>query len=334
MKLLLIGDPHLQISKLNLSLELLKWIEQLVVEHRPTALVNMGDTFHNHAVLRSELLTEFRRHVESCLKVVDTYYYVLGNHDQFKPDSSKYHALQTFNIPNFQVIDERFDIENITFVPYIHNIQDFPTNTREVCIAHQTFVGADYGFYRPDVGVDADKLDADIVISGHVHKRQSFGKVTYPGTPVAHSMDDLDQVKGVYLFDTETHKFTFIESPFPMWRSVKLEVSPELNIKEIHSILVNTLTKKDNWYIELTGPKAEVSAYIDSKQWKTLFELCLSLRVKPVYIDKEKLTKTRLVAVSVRDVICEYIDKIYNGSLDKTDLKDTALELFSKADKG
>ncbi len=59
----------------------------------------------------------------------------------------------------------------------MHDFTKFPRETQPICIAHQTFVGADYGYYRPDVGADADKCNAEIIISGHVHKKQEFGKV-------------------------------------------------------------------------------------------------------------------------------------------------------------
>src|SRR5210317_745108 len=182
MKILLIGDPHLKITKFNLAQEFLSWVNQVIKDQRPDMVINLGDTFHTHAVIRSEVVTEFKNHVSGVTKLGIPYYYILGNHDCYKPDDSKYHALQPFDIENFHVIDEVTDVGNMTMVPYIHDFDKFPTQTKSICVAHQQFVGCDYGYYRPDIGVDADKVSADIIISGHIHKRQMFGKVIYPGT--------------------------------------------------------------------------------------------------------------------------------------------------------
>jgi predicted MPP superfamily phosphohydrolase len=93
MKILLVGDPHLQMSTFQQSIDLLKWIESVAEEHKPDVVCNLGDTFHNHAVLRVELLKEFQDHVLRVTQNLNTeYWYVLGNHDQYSNKSSKYHV--------------------------------------------------------------------------------------------------------------------------------------------------------------------------------------------------------------------------------------------------
>jgi len=330
-KVLFIGDPHLKISRFNLSKEFLSWVGGVIKKVNPDFVVNLGDTFDTHAILRSELLYEFKKHVEDCPV---PYIYLLGNHDMFKPNDSTYHALQSFNIDHMRVIDTPTDIGNITFVPYMHDFLNFPKTTKPICVAHQTFVGADYGYYRPDVGVDADKISAEIIISGHVHKRQNFGKVHYPGTPFSHDITDIDQEKGIMLLDTDSYKIDFIYSPFPKWCGKKFEIDESLSIDKLHKEIVSSIgsDNKNNWIIDITGPRAEIFSYLDSKKWSNL-QKKYSIRARPTYIDNNKVEKKKISSINMSDIVCEYIDSIYSGSIEKTLLKDKAVQLLDNVDK-
>lgn len=319
MKILLLGDPHLKISRFNLSVQLLHWFNKIVEEVKPDLVVNLGDTMDTHSILRSELMCEFKRHAEECVKICP-YIYVIGNHDCYRPNDSKYHALQSFSIPGMTVIDKQTDLHGITFVPYIHDFKQFPMETRPICIAHQTFVGADYGYYRPDVGVDADKTSAEIIISGHVHKRQNFGKVYYPGTPAAHDLNDLDQVKGIDLFDTETYDFTFIPSPFPVYRSLTYNISTDFSIEDLHRDLKSSVNSEDYWVIKVKGPKDEITQYASSKKWLSLHR-ALNIRLKPEFTTGDKVDRVKIYSSDISTIIDKYIDSVYSGSLDKEMLK-------------
>lgn len=321
-KILFIGDPHLRITSFEQSVKFLRWVEDVALgDLKPDIVCNLGDTFHDHAVLRSELMKEFKDHLETIVdrrSNVKEYWYVLGNHDQYKPKDNKYHALQTFNVPNFRVFDKIENIDNnITVVPYVQSFDDFPKHTNSICITHNTFIGADYGFKREDAGVDAGKVNADIIISGHVHKRQSFGNVVYPGTPYSHNANDVDQSKGLLLFDTETFEQTFIESPFPKWRSVEFEVSQENKMSDLSGILLNTLNNTDKWIIKVKGPKTELSAYFKSKEYLNLIS-GKNVVSKTTPTDTEKQNRIKIKSTSPSLIVSEYIDKVYDGSIDKS----------------
>jgi len=232
---------------------------------------------------------------------------------------------------NFTIVDHRIDLDCISLVPYIPNHGEFPTDTKEICVAHQTFIGADYGYTRPEAGVDASTVPSSIIISGHVHLRQSFGKVYYPGTPYAQSVNDIDQVKGVMIFDTDTYQQTFIESPLPKWRGAKYEIGPLFSVQDIHENLAVTLTKSDHWVIEITGPRAEIVGYMNSDQFIAL-QKEYDIRIRPNATDKEK-QKVKIEALSMEHILKEYSDKVYNGNIDKQTVVDKALEILKKVRK-
>lgn len=319
MTILFIGDPHLRMNNFDQSVRFLRWVEEQVEKLKPDVVCNLGDTFHNHAVLRSELLKEFKDHVNNCTSTGIQYWYVLGNHDQYKPKDNKYHALQVFsNLQNFRVFDKVENLTDlgITVVPYVQEFKDFPTNTCPVLITHNTFIGADYGFKREDCGIDADKVNADIIISGHIHKRQSFGKVVYPGTPFSHNATDVDQVKGLLLFDASTYEQVFIESPFPKWRSIEFEVDQASPTTALHELLGQTLNNDDKWILKVSGPKVELAAYFKSKKYLKLIE-GKNVVSKTVPTDAEKQNRIKIEAVSPEGIVSEYVKKVYSGGENK-----------------
>lgn len=319
-KILFIGDPHLKMNNFDQSVEFLRWVEDQVRILSPHIVCNLGDTFHNHAVLRSELMKEFKDHVHNCTFGKGcTYWYVLGNHDQYKPRDNKYHALQVFdNLHSFRLFDKTEHIRGeITVVPYVQEFKDFPTKVCPIVITHNTFIGADYGFKREDCGIDADKVSADIIISGHIHKRQTFGKVHYPGTPFAHNATDVDQVKGILLFDTETYEQQFIESPFPRWRSITFEVDQHRPTTALHKLLEQTLDDKNKWILKVSGPKVELDAYFRSRKYLKLIE-GKNVASKTVPTDAEKQNRVQIKAMSPEGIVSEYVHKVYSGGEDKS----------------
>jgi len=281
-------------------------------------------------------MAELMAHVNLVLGMGIPYVYVLGNHDMYKPNDAKYHALSALKgtIKNFHVVDEVTNLFDITFVPYIHKAANFPTNTLDLCIAHQTFKGADFGDITTKDGVDADLISASFIISGHIHKRQRFlsvgGKtILYPGTPFSQNASDINQVKGVSMFDTETYRDELIECPLPAWRGIRFELSPSLTVQDMHEQLISTINKQDHWVVEMKGRRAEITGYLSSKEYKKAIA-GIDVKVKTDYTDNEKRS-VRINAMSMDQIVSEYIVKIYSGSLDKEELKRASLEVLEAA---
>lgn len=318
MKLLLVGDPHLRIGKLSLALQFISWLDGLIQKVKPDLVVNLGDSLDTHAVIRSEIVNELMAHIYRVIDSGIPYVYVRGNHDQYTPKDGKYHGLMPFKgkIPNLYIVDEPQELFGMTFVPFLANGNDFPRETKPICIAHQTFLGADYGAVNAEEGVDPDSVSAEIIVAGHIHKRHDLGKVRYVGSPFSQDASDVNQVKGISVFDTDTYQFAFHKCPLPCWRSFKFELNPVDTVSILHGQLGETLRgTRDHWVIELTGPKAEVVGYLDSPEYRNLVKN-LSIRLKTVFTDKQK-QKVSISAVSMEQILSEYVSKVYSGSLDK-----------------
>lgn len=316
---LLIGDPHAKQQQLGLITEFIEKLNSVIAKGSYKRIIMLGDFFHTHAVVRSEVLKIFKDHVEFALQYCDEYIYILGNHDMFKPDDSKYHALQSFNIPGLRVIDEIVHEDRWTFVPYIPKHEDFPMQTNEICIAHQQFIGCDYGYYRPGVGVDADNVSASIIISGHIHKRQTFGTVVYPGSPYAQSVNDAGEEKGLMEFNSDTLEYRFTQLDMPTWRVLEYELEKGFTTTMLHEHLVNTINNKDSWIVSISGPKTEISAYIKSEEIKSIRDSYhIEFRTKFTDNNKERI---KIEALTIDSIIDEYLEKVYDGNLPLEDIK-------------
>ncbi len=333
MKILFIGDMHLRINKFSLALQFLAWINKFIEEQKPDLVVNLGDAADTHAIIRSEVLNELMSHVYHVVDMGIPYVYVAGNHDYYTPKDSKYHALLPFKnrIANLYIVDEPQDLFGMTFVPYLADGNDFPKKTQPICVAHQTFLGADYGPVNALEGVDADTISADIIISGHIHKKHNLGKVVYVGSPYSQDASDANQIKGISTFDTDTFEFSFTQTPMPAWKTLKFTCDSSTTFSDIHLRLeqaTSDRTKNDHYLLEFTGPKAEVVAYVESPKYLKLVK-GLSIRLKTVFTDKER-KKVSINAVSMEQILSEFVSKVYNGSLDKDKVLQKAKEVLEQ----
>jgi hypothetical protein len=327
LKIFLIGDVHHKITQFQLGCNFLEWVNHKISELKPDIVVNVGDHFDNHSILRSEIMTEYRKHVDHVLREKIAYFHIVGNHELYKPKDKKYHALQCMKglHPDYQIIDVDEGFDNVSLIPFYPDYSLFPKKLKDVCITHNQFLGADFGYKKADDGIDSKTIDTHVILSGHVHMRHEFGKVVYVGTPYSKGLDDIDQTKGVTVFDTETYQRTFIETPFPRWIGKKYEISSDYTVQDLYLELKNTVNDKDHWIVQLTGPKAELVEFIASKEYK---ELNADVHVKTNFTDKDK-KKVQISAVGMENIIKEYVEKVYDGSLDKNEITSGAVRVLN-----
>lgn len=322
MKVMYIGDPHLKINRFDLAITFLTWLNKLIEEQKPDLVVNLGDTFDTHAVVRSEILNEFMKHVYGVIALGIPYVYLLGNHDMYKPNDPKYHVMLPFKnkIKDLYIVDEIQNLFDMTFVPYQYDGSKFPRQTLPIVVCHQTFLGADYGPIRATEGVDASSISGcELIISGHIHTKSVLGPVLYVGSPFSQSASDVDQVKGITTLDTDTYELSFTSSPLPMWKRITFTVDQQNPVGNLQQQLVESLqSSRDHWVLEIEGPQAEIVGYLGSKEYLEVIKN-VDVKVKTKFTDKEK-KKVSIEAKSMDFIVSEFISKVYNGSIDKEEL--------------
>jgi DNA repair exonuclease SbcCD nuclease subunit len=311
-KVLFIGDPHIRHTHLEAGVKLLRWLEQTIEETQPDLVVNLGDTFDTHSVIRSEVICELKKHLKIvCKDLHKPMVMVLGNHDMYKPNDAKYHALQAFYdlYPGkLYIADTPIVLFDMGFVPFLPD-NKWPNLGTSIVATHNTFIGADYGYRTAQDGIHASNVSADLVVSGHIHKRQELeaGRVIYPGTPASITATDTDQAKGVLLLNTNTLEQSFIYSPFPIWRTLSIDPNADL------AAAVNDV---DHWIVTVKGSRPEVKAFLNADSTKKLRSE-ISMTIKTEFTDSAKVSKVSIKTSNLDTMVDQYMDKVYSGTQDR-----------------
>jgi len=226
-RVLYIGDPHATPGNLTELDSLLSFIVQLIQERSIDRIVLLGDQFHTHANVRLEVLEFWSKWLKKLSDTVETVALV-GNHDMTGLKGSTSNAMSVFKDKaelnkSLHIVETFKALGPFLYAAYIHDSNEFiykanqilEENDSRVLVSHQTYAGSQFenGFYAPD-GVDPDKLNVGAIISGHIHRRQRFGKVIYPGTARWLTASDANEDKGLWLVEHDDILGHIIEEEF------------------------------------------------------------------------------------------------------------------------
>lgn len=183
-----ISDIHFNLQNLELASSAL----ESALEHAKLLnipLIIAGDLQDTKAIIRAEIANRLIS-IFSSYPTVQTYLLV-GNHDLVNEKGS-IHALNYLR-PYLNIIDFKVWIPdlfpNVLFIPYHSDNEDLTKFLKEITpgtivIMHQGFIGAAMGDYIQDkTSVDPEDVKHLTVISGHYHRHQTIGTVTYIGSP-------------------------------------------------------------------------------------------------------------------------------------------------------
>lgn len=80
---------------------------------------------------------------------------------------------------------------------------------------------------RMEHGLEPSKFKKfDTVFSGHYHHKSSKGNITYLGNTYQMFWNDVNDVRGFHIFDTETQELEFISNPFSIFEKFYYEDTP------------------------------------------------------------------------------------------------------------
>ena len=324
-KIMVIGDPHLKTSNIKSVEVFFGWILDIVRIQKPDSIVYLGDMFHTHNIVRSEIMTLVTKHIKELTKSVPCYI-LLGNHDLAHPKTPDIHAWIPFmqGYDNLYIIDKLIFVDGNCYLPYIDSQDEFQIeldkamSSSDLIFCHQTFRDANFGFITTKEGAIVPTDYKGLIVAGHIHKTQKLGPVWYPGTPFAQEASDNGEIKGINLLDTETRRVTFIESPLPQWITTKTA----LGAFEAEVLKMN---KNNKNHLVLSGPGPELTALMDTQRFRELKkEYGFSVKKEPS--TAEGVVKQIRNISTLEGSITQYIDSIYDGDVDREVLKARCLE--------
>ncbi len=308
---LVVGDPHVTADQIEDAAALMQLVLETAKEEQVTHITFMGDLFDNHNIVSVEVL-EFWDHWLRMFKFCGYKVIILvGNHDMVSARTPFPHALVPFrNIA--RVIDCPVVIEDLFLaMPYVHSPEEFLKQVSdvkedcpelEVLFCHQTFIGADGGFYAKDE-CNAVAVPFKKVFSGHIHAPQVIDKkVFYVGAPRWHAKNDAKHDRYIYVFnhvDTKTVKLVRRVPTDTVCKRIYLfEDSPEAPF----DILVIPEDKR-----KLASIRVEIKGPLDYT--KTRYEELLAQGVRARVISaKGKATKIR-ESIGIQKAFESYLDK-------------------------
>lgn len=242
-KIIACADIHIRnfLRQEEYGIQLTKFIEMCreIASHYnkdEVRIVIAGDLLHQKNNISPELISlvsAFIRQLEQIAKVL----VIAGNHDLLENNKTRKDAIssifETASFENTFFLDALLSYEsgcvedeNIIWQVYsIYNDYAKPNdmfdkeNKKHIALYHGMIVGAalDNGSVV-DVGVDGDLFDkSDLVIAGHIHKRQKFYRgrvpVVYCGSLIQQTYGETVTQHGFVVVDVETMDAEFIDLP-------------------------------------------------------------------------------------------------------------------------
>lgn len=217
MKLLFVGDPHVEGTSIQDAQRLMDLVDEVSFKNSPTTVLIVGDLYHTHGTIDANVQLFWWDFFEKMSERGTECIVLKGNHDGPGENGSRACALRAHSSQRLveTVIDEPLAKKGVLFCPYTSaeqlvkwsaTYQERWTSSRsyKTLICHQTFDGSTYenGFYAGD-GLDPALITQPQIISGHIHSPQEFGKVWYPGAPRWRTAADANTDRSIWLLEFE-----------------------------------------------------------------------------------------------------------------------------------
>jgi DNA repair exonuclease SbcCD nuclease subunit len=203
----------------------------------------LGDWHHNRSTTDVSTMNYTVSNLERLSQSFEKVYFILGNHDLFYKDKREINSVEFMRLfPNVVPIKETLTQGDVTIMPWLvgDEWKNVPKIKSRYVFGHLElplfYMNAmvqmpDHGQLKGD-----DFVNQEYVFSGHFHKRQSKGNVTYIGNAFPHNYADAgDDDRGMMLLEWggKPEYKTWVQQP--IYRTYKLSQiidSPETLLRE------------------------------------------------------------------------------------------------------
>lgn len=179
-------------------LEFLDWMISQAKSRNIETCFMLGDWHHHRSninILTLNYTMAALRKLNSAFKKT---YIMVGNHDLFYRETRDIHSMVVGSeFPNIVLIDKPMVEGDVALIPWLvedewKEVENLKT---KYLFGHLELPGFKMNAMveMPDHGAlnNTHFLHQDLVFSGHFHKRQTKGKITYIGNPFGHNYSDV-----------------------------------------------------------------------------------------------------------------------------------------------
>jgi len=220
----------------------LLWMAKIAKEKDIETCIFLGD-FHHH---RNSINAQTQNYMLDAMQILndnfEKTYFLVGNHDLYYREnrditSSKFATL----FPNIVLIDSPTVINDVALIPWLveDEWKDVSKIKSKYLFGHLELPGFKMNAMveMPDHGAlnSTHFTHQDYVFSGHFHKRQTQGKITYIGNPFGHNFSDVwDFERGAMILEWDGEPEYVDYETGPRFININLSAllaNPELYLK-------------------------------------------------------------------------------------------------------
>ena len=227
--------------------EFIKWFCKEAKAAGAETCIFLGDWHHNRATTDVSTMTYTVSNLERLNETFEKTYFMVGNHDLFYKDKREINSVEFMRLfPNIVPITELFTEGDVTLLPWLvgeewKGVKDIKSRyvfghfELPYFKMNAMVEMPDHGELQPDHFVNQE-----YVFSGHFHKRQTKGNVTYIGNAFPHNYADAwDDERGMMFLEWGGKPEYKTWPGQPVFRTFKLSQlleKPEDHLKEnMHS---------------------------------------------------------------------------------------------------
>tara|TARA_E500000081_G_scaffold147941_1_gene172803 strand:+ start:566 stop:1576 length:1011 start_codon:yes stop_codon:yes gene_type:complete len=223
--------------------DFIKWFCKEAKAAGAETCIFLGDWHHNRATTDVSTMNYTVSNLERLNETFEKTYFMVGNHDLFYKDKREINSIEFMRLfPNIVPITELFTEGDVTLLPWLvgeewKGVKDIKSRyvfghfELPYFKMNAMVEMPDHGELQPDHFVNQE-----YVFSGHFHKRQTKGNVTYIGNAFPHNYADAwDDERGMMFLDWGGKPEYKTWPDQPVFRTFKLSQlleKPEDHLKE------------------------------------------------------------------------------------------------------
>ena len=211
-------------------LDFVTWVVKQAEEQDCDTGFFLGDWHHN----RSSLNITTMNYSIKALEILDSYfkkfYFIIGNHDLYYRDRRDIASVAFADkFPNIKLINQPYTEDGVTLLPWMVN--DEWKHVKKIKSPY-VFGHLELPHFMMNAMVampDHNELHEDhfenqkTVVSGHVHKRQQRGNITYRGNCFPHNYADVgDTERGMMIMEHDKEPWYMSWPDAPNFKIIKL----------------------------------------------------------------------------------------------------------------
>jgi DNA repair exonuclease SbcCD nuclease subunit len=237
-------------------------------------LIILGDVFDNRTSINLKVINFVVKLFEDLSKIIEIHS-ILGNHDMFAMSDPEINSACTFrNINNVYIYEQptliNFNNKEILLMPWINGKNDEKAileqyKGQDLLLCHSDLNGCRTQLYptRPHNRHILDIEDFNgytKVFSGHIHIQQTINNFTFVGSPYHLDRNDIDNPKGLWIYNTKNEKDIFIENDYsPQFKKIKLIEDKDLSNINTDDFNKNFIDLEISKNLILNNPKLKLT---------------------------------------------------------------------------